>query len=96
MYLKRLFVLIGVCLVFNSLQAIMMDYMIPLGYQSPFLKSGQYVTSLYYYSYNNENESASETLPYMVNHGEYSVNFLGYLGLTDYITLSTRLGIYPE
>jgi hypothetical protein len=64
----------------------------PVGYQNPFLKSGQYIAGLYYYSYQSETEYS--------NYDRYSrnnnINLVSYLGLTDYLTISTRIAIYPD
>ena len=91
MYLKRLMILISLIFIINSLQAQRLEYLQPVGYQSPFLKSGQFISNLYFYSHQSEsNHSLYET-----NMGNYNLNFSGYLGLTDYLTLTTRLGIYP-
>ena len=91
MFLKRLILLIDICLIFNSLHAQKLEHMLPVGYQSPFLKSGQFISNLYFYSHQSESNHSS----YETNHGNYNLNFSGYLGLTDYQTLTTRIGVYP-
>ena len=58
----------------------------PVGYQNPFLKSGQFISNLYFNSYRN-------TTDYELgdsNLGEYGINLSGYLGLTDFLTVSTN------
>ena len=63
----------------------------PVGYQNPFLKSGQFISDLYLYSYRNTIDRELDD----TNFGEYSINLSGYLGLTDFLTVSTRLSAYP-
>ena len=91
MYLKRLMILVSLIFIINSLQAQRLEYMQPVGYQSPFLKSGQFISNLYFNSHQSESNYSS----YERNMGNYNLNFSGYLGLTDYLTLTTRLGIHP-
>ena len=68
------------------LSAQKLEHMLPAGYQNPFLKSGQFITTLYYYSLLFEDDFNQEDPPYVRNHGENSIRFAGYLGLTGQIT----------
>ena len=76
----------------NSLHAQQLEYMQPVGYQNPLLKSGQFISSLYYFSKQSETEYSGHNTHFEDNN----INFFGYLGLTDFLTLSTRLSIYPS
>jgi hypothetical protein len=71
-----------------------LEHMIPVGYNNPFLKSGQYITSLYFSGHfseydNKETQNGTQSR-------QYSVNFTGLIGLTNKVTLATHLNFYPE
>jgi len=85
-------VIVIFCLILEFANAQRLEYMQQVGYQNPFLKSGQFISNLYFYSFGNTSErDLGDT-----NFGEYSINLSGYLGLTDYLTFSTRITAYPE
>lgn len=91
MYLKRLLLLVSILFIVNSIQAQQLEFMQPVGYQNPFIKSGQFIANLYFYAHQSETEQTNYT-----RHNDIkNVNFISYLGVTDYITVSTRIAIYP-
>ena len=67
------------------------DIYIPAGFNNPFLKSGKFITSLYYYNYNSGFEYGGQE-DKLTN---YNLNLVGYLGLTDQITLKTNIVYSP-
>ena len=91
MYLKRFLLLVGILFIVSSIQAQQLEFMQPVGYQNPFLKSGQYITSLYYYMH----ESESNYSNYISHIGSEYLNLTGFIGLTDFLTLSTKIAVYP-
>ena len=91
MYLKRILLLVSIMFIINSLKAQQLEFMQPVGYQNPFLKSGQYITSLYYYSRITETERSDN----LTKTGEYNINLIGYLGLIDNLTLKTLITVHP-
>ena len=93
---KMLQVSIILILALSYSSAQQLEHMIPVGYQSPFLKSGQFITSMYYNSYSTKFERLGDDIEGWTRFGEYSVNMVGYLGLTDNLTLSTKLFFYPK
>lgn len=76
----------------NFASAQMMDYFVPISYHNPLLRSGQFMTSLYY----SQNNSKTEMSTYDSERKEYSMNFAFFLGLTDWMTLSSRLRYIPQ
>jgi hypothetical protein len=72
-----------------------LNRVVPIGYQNPFLVSGQFITTLYYYSNSNRTESPFDGDKSIYVDREYSVRWAGYLGLTNSLTLSTKLFVYP-
>ncbi|MBN1407911.1 MAG: hypothetical protein JW956_08985 [Calditrichaceae bacterium] len=92
MYLKRILLLVSIMFIVNSLKAQQLEFMQPVGYQNPFLKSGQYITSLYYYSYESNYRYSNDTH----HNGSKYINIAGFLGLTDFLTLSTKIAVYPN
>ena|SRR3990172_2579164 len=73
-----------------------LNRVVPIGYQNPFLRSGQYITTLYYYSNTDRTESSFDGYKSIYVDREYSVRWAGYLGLADNLTLSTKLFVYPR
>ena len=68
------------------------EYYIPAGFQNPLLKSGQFISGMYYYHYQVASlREGSETTDYSKN-----INMTGYLGITDRITLRTKFIVSPE
>ena len=61
------------------------DIYIPAGFNNPLLKSGNFITSLYYYNSNtlSEYDDREDKL------ANYNFNLVGYIGVTDQITLKT-------
>lgn len=92
MYLKQLLLLFSIIFISNSLYSQQLEFMQPVGYQNPFLKSGQFIASLYSYSYQSETEYSDYDRYFRNNN----INLVSYLGLTDYLTLATRIAIYPD
>ena len=70
----------------------MTDYYVPITYRNPILKSGQFMTNLYY----------SRTMSTTTHQGDesenmsYNFNLVGYIGITNWLTFSSRLVFYPE
>ncbi len=64
----------------------------PVGFKNPFLKSGQYISTLSYSEDRIKGEIDSRA-GYKVK--EKTVRFTNYLGLTDRITLSAQSVFYP-
>ena len=91
MKLNNLLIIVILYLSYELSNAQGLEFMQPVGYQNPFLKSGQFITNLYFYAHQSETEQTN----YTRYNGSKNVNFIGYLGLTDYITISTRIAIYP-
>jgi hypothetical protein len=92
MYSKHLLLILGIIFIIHVLQAQQLEYMQPVGYQNPFLKSGQFISSLYYYTLQTESDFTNSD----VHTGDKNFNFTGYLGLTDFLTLSTRVVVFPD
>jgi hypothetical protein len=92
MKLKRIFLLAGGFLLLTNLQAQKIEHMQPVGYQNPFLRSGQFISGLYYY----QSERVSDYTNEKSHFGDKNLTFAGYLGLTDFLTLSTRISVYPN
>lgn len=82
-----------ICLIlYAGLTAQSLDYYIPAGFNNPFLKSGQFITTFNYYQHrsvmdNQEQESANLSKNWQ---------FSGYLGLIDGFTLRADLSFYPS
>ena len=68
------------------------DIYIPAGFNNPFLKSGKFITSLYYYN----NSSFSEYDEREDKLTNYNLNLVGYMGLTDQITLKANFVFFQE
>lgn len=68
------------------------EHYLPVGFQNPILKSGQYIFSA---SFNNSNQKSTQESN-IYEYGKHYFNALGYLGVTDRITLSTFLTLSPE
>jgi len=64
---------------------------IPAGFNNPFLKSGKFITSLYYYNYNSYSAYADRE----DKSTNYNLNLVGYIGLTDQITLKANFVYSP-
>jgi len=92
MFSKNLLLLLGIILITHTLQAQELEFMQPVGFQNPFLKSGQLISSLFYYERQAEIDFTNND----VHTGDKNFNFNGYLGLTDFLTLSTRVALYPD
>ncbi len=69
-----------------------LEHYLPVGFHNPLLKSGQYIFSVAYNNSNQENDQAGSTFEY----GQRYLNAFGYLGMTDRITLSTNLNLFPR
>lgn len=78
---------------FSPLLAQMSDYFIPAGFNNPFLKSGQFVTSLYYFQSAGETSILEDS---KTRSAERNINFTGLLGLTDHLTFRTDIAVYPK
>ncbi len=78
----------------SVLPAQQLEHMVPVGFNNPFLKSGQYITSLYFQ--NNSSEESRPESESGIERNAYSINMRSYLGLTDNITLSAALHFFPE
>jgi len=75
----------------TSLHSQNFQYYIPAGFTNPLLKSGEFVSSLYYFNDQIQTKQDISKIKYSRN----DINFLGYLGITDNITLRTRFIISP-
>jgi hypothetical protein len=75
----------------TSLYSQDLQYYIPAGFINPLLKSGEFVSSLYYFHDQIQTEQDISRIKY----SRRDINFLGYLGITDKITLKTRFIISP-
>jgi len=94
--MRRQFRIITFAILFSFISnyAQNIEHMIPAGFNNPFLKSGEYISTFYFNSLNSEsnvNEGISG-----FRRDEYSLNMRSYLGITDDITLSTRLFVFPK
>ena len=67
------------------------EYYIPAGFANPLLKSGQIITNLYYFG----DQTQIKQDVGKIKLSRYDINFLGYLGLTDKITIKTRFILSP-
>jgi hypothetical protein len=92
--MKHTFVfVILIFLGFNTqIHAQNMEFYQPVGFNNPLLKSGQFITTLYYYNTSSK---------YVRDLDEYknilkSFSFASFLGITDAITLNVKLSLYPE
>jgi hypothetical protein len=68
-----------------------MDIYIPAGFNTPFLKSGKFITSLYYYNTNTVSEYGDQENQL----ANYNLNLVAYVGLTDQMTLKTNFIYTP-
>jgi len=86
------FLLLIVILLFSNGYAQKIEHMVPIGFNNPFLKSGQFISTMFL-------ENASFKSEYKDNTGiernEYFLSFRTYIGLADDITLSTQLNTFP-
>lgn len=89
---KLLFIILMNSLWFSPSFGQGMDLFIPAGYTNPFLQSGQYIAGLYYQNHTSYHTLAEEE----TRNREYYFGALGYLGLTDDITLKAIVDIFPE
>jgi len=91
MQLKKIIIFSGFFLLLTTVRAQRLELMQPVGYQTPFLKSGEFISNLYYFSM----QSKMERTNYITKSGEYNINFTGYLGLTDNLVLRTHISAFP-
>ena len=89
---QRFFLMLSVIFMVNMANAQMTDYLVPINYHNPLLRSGQFMTSLYF----SQNNLKTELNSHNSESKDYSVHFACFLGLTDWMTLSTRLRYIPE
>jgi len=76
----------------SPLQAQSLDYYIPAGFNNPMLKSGQFITSLYY----THSGSTTDVEEMITENSTKNWQFVGYLGLAEGFTLRADIGFYPE
>ncbi len=76
----------------SSLLSQNFQYYIPAGFTNPLLKSGEFISSLYYF---NDQIQTKQDIS-KIQYSRKDINFLGYLGITDNITLKTRFIISPS
>jgi hypothetical protein len=67
------------------------EYYVPAGFINPLLKSGQLITSLFYFGDQITTKQDMDKTKF----SSKDINFLGYLGITDKLTLKTRLVLSP-
>lgn len=68
------------------------EHYLPVGFQNPILKSGQYIFSASFNNSTQKNTQGTNSYEY----GKHYFNAMGYLGVTDRITLSTYLTLSPR
>ena len=69
-----------------------MDYYQPAGFANPPLRSGHFLTSVFY-----SHQLATQTVAEMkTDRPEKEIILAGYLGLTDFLTLQTNIAIIPD
>ncbi len=88
----RAFVLLFCAISLSALQAQSLDYYIPAGFTNPLLKSGQFITSLYY----TQSRSITDYADQGTERSDKNWQFTGYVGLAEGLTLRADLGFYPE
>ena len=88
----RALVLMFCVMSLSALHAQSLDYYIPAGFNNPLLKSGQFITSLYY----TESKSVHDYADGGTENSSKNWQFVGYLGLAEGLTLRADLGFYPE
>ena len=89
---QKLFIVFLVIISANLAYGQMTDYFVPISYHNPLLKSGQFMTSLYF----SQNNLKTELTSHDSESKDYSMHFSCFLGLTDWMTLSTKLRYIPE
>jgi len=65
---------------------------IPAGFRNPLLQRGQFISSLYFYG---DQVTTTQDIK-KTRYSRNDINFLGYLGITENITLKTHFIISPS
>ena len=69
-----------------------LNFYIPAGFRNPLLQGGQFISSLYFYG---DQITTTQDIK-KTRNSMNDVNFLGYLGITEKITLKTHFVISPS
>ena len=78
--------------VVSSIQSQDMDYYLPVGFVNPPLRSGHFLTSIFYFNqYTTITQEGLKT-----DTPKREISLIGYLGLTDYLTLQTNVTLIPD
>ena len=92
MKIRLLFIMFYVFAFISLVLCQNMDYYQPVGFSNPPLRSGNFLTTVYYYhqlATLTQNNLETDT-------PKREINVAGYFGLTDNLTVQTNLIFYPE
>ncbi len=89
---KFIFFFFLVIFLLSNSYAQKIEHLVPIGFNNPFLKSGQFISSMFLENSSFKSEYEDKT---GIKRNEYYLSFQTYLGLTDDVTLSTRLNTFP-
>jgi hypothetical protein len=69
-----------------------LDFYQPIGFVNPPLRSGHFITSAFY----SQQNATTTQVGLKSDRLEQKIALIGYLGLTDYLTLQTNFTLFPD